>query len=130
MTKCFLSFAAFSALVAVAMGAFGAHGLKSHLSAEYLGVWETGVQYQMYHALALFAVAWLLVRTAHPLCTAAGVAFVGGTILFSGSLYLLATRNLLGIAHWGWLGPVTPLGGLAFIVGWLLLAVAVLRSDF
>lgn len=130
MTKCFLGFAAFSALLAVAMGAFGAHGLKPHLSAEQLDVWETGVRYQMYHALALFAVTGLLIRAAHPLYGAAGIAFICGTILFSGSLYLLATRNLLGISGWQWLGPVTPLGGLAFVVGWLLLGIAVLRSDF
>jgi uncharacterized membrane protein YgdD (TMEM256/DUF423 family) len=130
MAKLFLSFAAFSAMLAVAMGAFGAHGLKAQLPAERLDVFEAAVRYQMVHALGLFVVAWLYLRTRHPLCSASGIAFILGTVLFSGSLYLLATRGVLGIEHWKWLGPVTPLGGLAFLTGWLLLGIAILRSQF
>ncbi|HVB38111.1 MAG TPA: DUF423 domain-containing protein [Vicinamibacterales bacterium] len=107
----------------VALGAFGAHALKMRLSPEMLQVWETGVRYQMYHALALFAVAWAVARwPGAALPVAAGWLFVAGTILFSGSLYLLATS---GVA---WLGAVTPLGGLAFLAGWTCLAVFGLKG--
>ncbi|MDE3154170.1 MAG: DUF423 domain-containing protein [Acidobacteriota bacterium] len=102
----------------VALGAFGAHALKLRLSPEMLEVWETGVRYQMYHALALIGVAWVVSQwPGSTLPVVAGWLFVGGTILFSGSLYLLATS---GVA---WLGAITPLGGLAFLAGWACLAV-------
>jgi len=115
----FFSIGAVSALTAVAAGAFGAHALRSRLEPASLAIFETGARYQMYHALGLLAVAfavsqWPAARTA----LWAGWLFVAGTILFSGSLYLLA---LTGIR---WLGAVTPLGGLAFMLGWLCLALA------
>lgn len=118
----FFALGALFAMVAVAAGAFGAHGLRARLAPEMLGVFEIGVRYQMYHALALFVVAWAFTRWPGALLTASGVLFLLGTFLFSGSLYLLA---LSGVR---WLGAVTPLGGLAFLAGWACLAWAALRS--
>ena len=102
------------------LGAFGAHGLRSRLTPEMLAVFETGVRYQMYHALALLAVAGLMDRFNGWLIVTAGWLFVAGIVLFSGSLYTLA---LTGITT---LGAITPLGGLAFLAGWACLAVAAL----
>jgi uncharacterized membrane protein YgdD (TMEM256/DUF423 family) len=105
-----------SALVAVAAGAFGAHGLREHLDEGALATFETAARYQMYHALALLAIGWALSWAENAALTAAGWLFIAGTVLFSGSLYLLA---LTGVR---WLGAITPLGGLAFLVGWGLMA--------
>jgi uncharacterized membrane protein YgdD (TMEM256/DUF423 family) len=102
--------------LAVAAGAFGAHGLRGHLSSDMLSAFETGARYQMYHALALLAVAVLLERRPSGMVRLAGWCWVGGTILFSGSLYLLA---LTGTTWWG---AVTPLGGVVLLVGWGTLA--------
>ncbi len=118
----FLGVGALSAGLSVAAGAFGAHGLRAHVAPEMLAVFETGARYQMYHALALIAVAWVAGRDAARSVRVAGVAFVVGTLLFSGSLYLLA---LTGIR---WLGAITPLGGVAFLVGWGCLAWSALRA--
>jgi uncharacterized membrane protein YgdD (TMEM256/DUF423 family) len=112
----FAALGAVSAFLAVAAGAFGAHGLRQRLSADMLAVFETAVRYQMYHALALLAVSWAQTRWPGPALQLSGYAFVAGTILFSGSLYLL---SLTGAR---WLGAITPLGGLAFLVGWLAFA--------
>ena len=105
----------------VGLGAFGAHMLKSRLNAEMLAVFETGVRYQMYHALGLLAVAWAASRFEHPLVHVAGWSFVIGIALFSGSLYLM---TLTGTR---WVGAITPLGGAAFILGWVALALAAIR---
>ena len=109
---------------AVGLGAFGAHALRARLTESALATWQTAVTYQFTHALALLAVAILLRLGLGPerSLTIAGAAFFIGMVLFSGSLYLLA----LGGPRW--LGPVTPLGGLAFIVGWVALAVAAARA--
>src|SRR5689334_14756754 len=93
----------------VALGAFGAHGLKDILSEPMKAVFETAVRYQMIHGLALFVVAWLSSRSASPALTAAGISFLVGVILFSGSLYVLCLTN---VKAWG---AVTPIGGLAFL---------------
>jgi uncharacterized membrane protein YgdD (TMEM256/DUF423 family) len=114
----FVLIGAVSAFIAVAAGAFGAHSLRARLDAGALAVFETGARYQMYHALALLAVAWADVRWPGPWADRAGWLFVAGTVLFSGSLYALA---LSGIR---WLGAITPLGGVAFLLGWLCLAMA------
>lgn len=114
--------------LAVILGAFGAHALKQRLAETALQTFETGVRYQMYHAFAILAAVWLAERLHSGLPLTAGWLFVAGVVLFSGSIYLLATRTLLGIESWAWLGPVTPLGGLCFIAGWIVLAVAVLRG--
>lgn len=120
MSKLYLLIAAASGFFAVALGAFGAHGLKQKLSADMLAVYQTGVQYHFYHTLALFGVALLLLQL--PQSTAlrwSAALFFIGIIIFSGSLYVLAISGVR------WLGAVTPLGGVAFLVGWILLAVAV-----
>jgi len=106
--------------LAVALGAFAAHALKSRLDAGMLAVFETGVRYQAYHALALFVVAWLLSRGASRAAQSAGLCFIGGIGLFSGSLYCL---SLTGIRK---LGMITPIGGLLFLAGWAILAWAVI----
>lgn len=111
---------ALSGFVAVAAGAFGAHALRPLLSAEMLQVFETGARYQMYHALALLATAFVAGEDCRP-ARWAGRLFLAGTTLFSGSLYALA---LTGIARFG---LVTPFGGVALLAGWLCLAVAVGR---
>lgn len=116
MERMFFVVGALSAFMGVAAGAFGAHGLKSHLSAEMLSVFEVGVRYQMYHAFALIAAAWAQAKWPSVLVTTGGWLFVVGTILFSGSLYLLSVTGIR------WLGMITPLGGLAFLAGWICLA--------
>lgn len=121
MFRGFLMLAAFFGFTGVALGAFAAHGLKDRLSAEYLAIFHTGVMYQLVHTLALLAVALLAVQIPGRLMTWAGISFVVGIVLFSGSLYLL---TLTGVTR---LGIITPFGGLAFLVGWLLLGVAAWR---
>jgi uncharacterized membrane protein YgdD (TMEM256/DUF423 family) len=118
MTRTFLLLGALSAFLAVALGAFGAHALRSRLSPDMLAVFETGVRYQMYHALALLLVDALLPRMGGWLVVTAGWLFTAGIVVFSGSLYVLA---LTGVT---WLGAITPLGGLAFLAGWACLALA------
>jgi uncharacterized membrane protein YgdD (TMEM256/DUF423 family) len=116
--RLFFGLGGLSAFVSVAAGAFAAHALRSRLSPESLTVFETAARYQMYHALALLAVSWAASQWPGLLPKVAGWCFVTGTILFSGSLYTLA---LTGIR---WLGAVTPLGGVAFLAGWLCLAIS------
>ena len=121
MDRLFFSTGAISAMIAVAAGAFGAHALRDRLSPEHLAVFETAARYQMYHALGLLAVAWAASRWSGALPHWAGWLFVVGTVLFSGSLYALA---LTGIRS---LGAITPLGGVAFLVGWLCLGLTASR---
>jgi len=104
--------------VGVGLGAFGAHGLRGRLSPEMLSVFETGVRYQMYHALALLAVALMMSRVEGRLVVIAGWSFTAGILIFSGSLYALA---LTGVTT---LGAITPIGGVAFLAGWVALAIA------
>ncbi len=114
--------AAFSGFLAVLLGAFAAHGLRGKLAPELLSAFQTGVQYQMFHTMALLSVLLLLMRVESVwLLTAAG-AFVLGMVCFSGSLYMLATTGVK------WFGPVTPLGGLMLMAGWLALLMAVARD--
>ena len=107
---------------AVALGAFGAHGLKTRVSPEMLAVFETGVRYHMVHALALLALGWLSTVRPSGLTQAAGALFVSGIFVFSGSLYVLA---LTGTRGWG---AVTPVGGLLFLIGWLAFFGAAFRA--
>lgn len=116
MDRVFLGIGAVSAGLAVALGAFAAHGLRARLSPEALQTFETGARYHMYHALALLAVAWAVTRWPGIAVIAAGWLFIAGTLLFSGSLYLLAITGVRA------LGAITPIGGFAFILGWLALA--------
>ena len=120
--RLFVAAGALSAFIGVAAGAFGAHGLKARLSPDLLAVFEVAVRYQMFHALGLLACAWAVGKWPGTLTTAAGWLFVAGTVVFSGSLYALA---LTGVR---WLGAITPLGGVAFLAGWLCLIVAALKS--
>jgi uncharacterized membrane protein YgdD (TMEM256/DUF423 family) len=122
MDRLFATLGAASACLAVAAGAFGAHALRNRLSADLLAAFETGARYQMYHALALLFVAWASIRWPGAPVRAAGWLFVAGTVLFSGSLYLLALTGARG------LGAVTPLGGLALLAGWFSLTVGIWRS--
>ena len=110
------------AATAVGAGAFGAHALKAIVSPPMLVVYETAVRYQMYHALGLFVVAWLCRDSNDRWAIKAGWLFFAGILLFSGSLYIVA---LAGIP---WMGAMTPLGGLAFIAGWLCIALALWRT--
>lgn len=122
MLRVFLLLAAVAGFFGVALGAFAAHGLKGQLSAEYLAVFQTGVHYQLVHALALFGVALLAERLPGRLLKAAGSLFALGILLFSGSLYAL---TLSGLSK---LGMITPLGGVSFLAGWLCLGLAVWRA--
>jgi uncharacterized membrane protein YgdD (TMEM256/DUF423 family) len=122
MDRAFALAGALSAFIAVAAGAFGAHALRARLAPDLLVVFETGARYQMYHALALLAVAWAANHWPGTPLRVAGWLFIGGTLLFSGSLYLLA---LTGVR---WLGAVTPLGGLLFLAGWAALAIGVAKG--
>ena len=122
MDRLFFAGGALFALIGVAAGAFGAHALKTRLSPDMLAVFEVGVRYQMYHAFALFAVAWAATRWPGGLVTASGVLFIAGTVIFSGSLYAL---SLSGIR---WLGAVTPIGGLLMLAGWACLIRVALKS--
>lgn len=118
MDRLFLTLGALSGAIGVAAGAFGAHALRARLEPRMLEVFETGARYQMYHALALIAAAWVAQRHPGTPVTVAGWLFVAGTVLFSGSLYAM---TLTGVRA---LGAITPLGGVCFIVAWVLLAVA------
>lgn len=122
MDRLFFRLGAGSALLSVAAGAFGAHALRARLSAELLAVFETAARYQMYHALALLGVARAVSRWPGALPQWSGWLFVAGTVLFSGSLYALA---LSGVR---WLGAITPLGGVAFLAGWLCLVLTARRA--
>jgi len=124
MTRLFFGLGSISGGLAVALGAFGAHVLRDRLAVDMLANFETGVRYQMYHALALLAVAWAISRWPDSgLPIVAGWLFVAGTLLFSGSLYVMALNGLR------WLGAITPLGGVAFVAGWLCLLLAAWRGQ-
>ena len=122
MDRTFLLIGALAGFIGVGFGAFGAHALRGRLSPDMLAVFETGVRYQMYHAFALVAVAWACGKWPGQFTTASGLLFIAGTVIFSGSLYLLAVTGAR------WLGMVTPLGGLAFLAGWLCLAWAAWKA--
>ncbi len=112
---CYAKSGAFFGFLAVLFGAFGAHGLKNHIAPDLLQIFETGVRYQMYHALALFGLAGLPAEIQTRNLNPAALCFAAGIIIFSGSLYLLA---LTGVKRWG---MVTPVGGLLLLAGWALL---------
>ncbi len=124
MNKNFLTAGALLAAVAVICGAFGAHFLKTKLSAEGLQTFETAVRYQFYHAFALLVTGILYKEFSNKLLKWAGNLFIAGIILFSGSLYILC-----GVQSLKWIGAITPFGGLCFITGWILLAAAVTKKN-
>jgi uncharacterized membrane protein YgdD (TMEM256/DUF423 family) len=121
MDRFFFLAGAIAAFIGVALGAFGAHSLRTKLTPEMLNIFEVGVRYQMYHALGLIAVAWAATRWPQANLNAAGWAFIVGIIIFSGSLYLLSMTDTR------WLGAITPIGGLAFLIGWAILVWSVAR---
>lgn len=127
MHKLFLSIGALLGGVAVALGAFGAHGLKKIVAPETVNTFQTGVQYQMYHALALVAVALVFEKYPGKLLEWSGISFSIGILLFSGSLYLLTLLKATGKVGLEGIGIITPFGGLFFIAGWLLLFLGVVR---
>lgn len=122
MDRFYLRCGAISGFISVLAGAFGAHALRTRISPEHLVTFETGARYQMYHALALLVVAWLLGRAPNNRALWAGRLFIIGTVLFSGSLYLIVFTGVTGF------GMVTPFGGAAFLAGWICLALAARRA--
>ena len=118
MDRLFLIIGALSAAASVGAGAFGAHALRARVEPRMLEVFETAARYQMYHALALIAVAWVASRAPGPATTAAGWLFVAGTVLFSGSLYAMTFTGVRAV------GAITPVGGICFIAGWIALALS------
>ena len=120
MAKTFLIIAAVNGFLAVALGAFGAHGLKAKLAPDLMAVYQTAVQYHFYHLLALMFTAVLLMQWPQSIwLRVSGYAFIIGIILFAGSLYVLAITGIR------WLGAITPLGGLSFLIAWAAIAVAI-----
>src|SRR6187200_2668493 len=129
MHKKFISTGALLGAIAVALGAFGAHGLKKIVPAETVQTFQTGVQYQMYHALALLLTGLLYEKCFQKFARIAGVLFLIGVILFSGSLYLLTAGKAAEIASFDRSGILTPFGGIAFIAGWLFLFLAAMKKS-
>ena len=121
MERFFFAIGAFSAFIAVAAGAFGAHALKQRLDADMLAIFEIGVRYQMYHALALIGVSFACAKWPSKLMNAGAWLFIMGTLFFSGSLYQL---SLTGTK---WLGAITPIGGGIWLAGWLCVAIGALK---
>lgn len=126
MNKQIILTAAFFGMIAVILGAFGAHGLEGKVSDSQLETWETANRYHFYHTLALLFLSTFS-RAKSQSIRLSFIAFTVGILLFSGSLYVLSTRELLGITQISILGPITPVGGLFFIVGWIGLFSAALR---
>lgn len=122
MAKTILMIASILLAMAVALGAFGAHGLKSQLSTDMLQTFKTGVDYHFYHALGLLFIGILAVSFPSDLIKWSAILLTAGIVLFSGSLYALAISGIK------WLGAITPLGGLSFIAGWVLLFLAVWKK--
>ena len=122
MARKFLLLGAVFAFIAVGAGAFGAHALRGRLDADMLAVFDIGARYQMYHALALIGVSWACTRWPSRLAHAAGWLFACGSVIFSGSLYLLCLTGAK------WLGAIAPVGGAALLAGWLCLALGAVKS--
>ena len=129
MHKKFITTGALLGAIAVALGAFGAHGLKKIVPAETVQTFQTGVQYQMYHALALLLTGLLYEKCSQKFAQIAGVLFIIGIILFSGSLYLLTAGRVAETASLDKAGIITPFGGIAFIAGWVFLFVAAMKKS-
>jgi uncharacterized membrane protein YgdD (TMEM256/DUF423 family) len=128
MQKLFLILGTLLAGLGVILGAFGAHGLKQILPPDSVASYQTGVQYQMYHAFALLAVGILYTRFPGSLLNWSGIMFVAGIVLFSGSLYLLASLKAMNKVGVSGIGIITPIGGMLFIAGWILLLISIIKS--
>jgi len=127
MNKRIILTASFFGAVAVLLGAFGAHGLKALIDAPSLEIWQKGVDYQFYHTFALLYLS-TFARYRNKLINIAYFCFTFGILLFSGSLYLLATRSILHLQFVDVLGPITPIGGLLFVLGWIMLFFAAFKD--
>ena len=125
MNKKLIIIGAFTSMLTVIIGAFGAHGLKAILTTAQLNTFEIGVRYQFYHSFAILLSGILFFHFPSKKMITAGWFFLVGILLFSGSLYLLACRQTLGIDGWTFLGPLTPIGGIFFILGWGMIIVGV-----
>lgn len=125
MNKKILITASLFGAVAVVLGAFGAHGLKNLISADALTIWAKGVEYQFYHTFALLFLSQL---KENRWTNMAYRFFSFGILFFSGSLYLLATRTFTEISFVNFIGPITPIGGLLFIIGWIMLLLSALKT--
>jgi len=123
MAKFYLALGCINAMLVVLIGAFGAHGLKARLTVENMAIYHTAVQYHFYHAVGLILLGLIAMQIpASPYLRWSGWLMITGIILFSGSLYALSITNIR------WLGAITPLGGTAFIIAWLVLAVGIVKS--
>lgn len=129
MQKSFLKTAAFLGALSVILGAFGAHALKQLVTDKSLGTFETGVRYQFYHVVALFITGILYKEFTNNYLQWAGRLFCVGILLFSGSLYLLSFIELANMPGLKWIGAITPIGGVCFITGWLLLAFGISKKN-
>ncbi|MFC4232831.1 DUF423 domain-containing protein [Parasediminibacterium paludis] len=125
MHKGYIKTAAFLGALSVMLGAFAAHKLKQMLTEQSLNIFETGVRYQVYHVFALALTALIYKEFSNKLITTAGILFMLGIGFFSGSLYLLTYLSAKGIVGYEWVGAITPIGGLFFIIGWLCLSLGV-----
>ncbi len=129
MHKGFIKLAALLGALAVILGAFGAHGLKPLLPEKELATYETAVRYQFYHVFAILITGILYKEFTQKYLSWAGKLFAVGILIFSGSLYLLTFMNLSGRHNFQWLGAITPLGGICFVAGWLLLTLSVFKKN-
>lgn len=128
MRKKFLRIGSVSAMLAVILGAFASHGLEGKITAEQIETFQIGVRYQFYHTFVILLIGVLLYFRKTKMMLTAGWLFVAGILLFSGSLYLLAVRDLLHLSV-SWLGPVTPIGGVLFILGWILFLISTFQDN-
>lgn len=132
LSKYYIPIAAFLGALTVALGAFGAHALKAVLSPAALITYETAVRYQMYHVVALILTGILLQKASspkqHKLLCRAGLFFMDGIVLFSGSLYFIVAKPFLGIEGLSWVGVITPMGGIFWMAAWVLLGLSQLKS--
>jgi len=128
MHRRYIAIGSVLAAIAVALGAFGAHGLKKIVPPETVQTFQTGVQYQMYHALGLLLTGLLYEKCSPKFVRIAGILFLIGIVLFSGSLFILTAGKALGNASLDKAGIITPAGGLAFIGGWLFLFLAAIKN--
>jgi uncharacterized membrane protein YgdD (TMEM256/DUF423 family) len=134
MQKKLLLLAGIFGAIAVSLGALGAHGLKEKMkegliSPDSLQAFDAAARYQMYHSITLLAMAFLIEKFSVRLISASAYCFIIGIILFSGSIYILSTSYLLDLENVRWLGPITPVGGLFFVFGWILLGIAGLKKN-
>jgi uncharacterized membrane protein YgdD (TMEM256/DUF423 family) len=128
MHKTFLQVAAFLGAITVAMGAFGAHGLKKLVGDTVVTTFETGVRYQFYHVFALLAVGILYQYFPNKLLKIAGNLFLAGMLFFCGSLYILTLKSAMNLDGLKWVGPITPFGGVCFIAGWICLGLGIAKT--